>query len=109
MAKARPDLLYAYVGTGQIVNEREDETLGYAALLAESRSRQDRHAIRQLETIGPPPWDSQSKFGVLTRQAFAYEQGAPSVLGIVGAVLIAPRYTLFDSWDWLAGLYTSGL
>jgi pimeloyl-ACP methyl ester carboxylesterase len=89
------------------VNEREDETLGYAALLAESRSRQDRDATRQLETIGPPPWDSQSKYGVLTRQALAYEQGAPSILGIVGAVLIAPRYTLFDSWDWLAGLYTS--
>jgi proline iminopeptidase len=72
MTNTRPDLFSAYVGTGQIVNEREDEGLGYAALLAESRSRQDRHAIRQLETIGPPPWDSQSSYGVLTRQALAY-------------------------------------
>jgi len=107
MAKVRPDLFYAYVGTGQVVNELNDQASAYARLLSQARSRQDRGAIRRLETIGPPPWNSQSDFGALTRQAFAYEPGAPSVLGIVGAILIAPRYSLFDSWNWLTGLYTS--
>ncbi len=63
MAKARPDLFSAYVGTGQIVNWARQEALGYALALADARARNDATAIAELEKIGPPPYaDTMSDF-----------------------------------------------
>lgn len=87
MAKARPDLFYAYIGTGQIVNVRKNYAFGYARLLDEARSRGDRQAAQDLEAIGPPPHNSIRKLGVHTRQALAYEAGAPSTLQTLSAIL----------------------
>jgi pimeloyl-ACP methyl ester carboxylesterase len=65
MAKTRPDLFYAYVGTGQIANYRQGRVLAYAQLMTEARARSDRKAIRELERVGSPPYDSGSKEGQL--------------------------------------------
>jgi pimeloyl-ACP methyl ester carboxylesterase len=107
MAKAQPQLFSAYVGTGQIVNARQGQALGYAQLLAEVRASRDRGAIRALEAIGAPPYNSLSELGVHTKWALANEARAPSTLGILSAVLLAPRSTLWDFGDWIAGLVTS--
>jgi len=107
MAKERPDLFYAYVGTGQIVNVRKNYAFGYARLLDDARARGDRRAIGDLEAIGPPPHDSIRKLGVHTRQALAYEAGAPSTLETLSAILCAPGYTLRDARDWASGFDTS--
>lgn len=107
MAKRRPDLFYAYVGTGQIVNFRKNYAVGYARLLDEARARGDRRAIGDLVAIGPPPYDSIRKLGVYTRQALAYEAGAPSTLETLSAILCAPGYSLRDARDWVSGFDTS--
>ena len=107
MAKARPELFCAYVGTGQFVNTRQGQALGYAQLLAEVSASGDRRAIRALEVIGPPPYHSLSELGVHTNWALAHEAGAPSTLGILSAVFFAPGSTLWDFRDWMAGLMTS--
>jgi pimeloyl-ACP methyl ester carboxylesterase len=107
MAKARPDLFDAYVGTGQVVNQRRGDPLSYTELLAEARARRDAAAIRELEAIGPPPYDALSELGVRTRWALAYEAGAPSRMGILADVLLAPRYTLRDCFNWIAGTENS--
>lgn len=107
MAKARPDLFYAYVGTGQVVNQRKADALDYKQLLAEAHARNDRRAIRELEAIGPPPWDTQSKLGVRSKWALAYETGAPSIPEVLVTGLLAPRCTLLDLRNWLAGFQTS--
>src|ERR1700704_4497029 len=39
MVKARPDLFYAYVGTGQIVNQHKYKAVAYTQLLAEAHAR----------------------------------------------------------------------
>jgi pimeloyl-ACP methyl ester carboxylesterase len=107
MAKLRPDLFYAYVGTGQVVNERDNNTLAYTQILAEAGRRHDVRALRELEAIGPPPWDKVNKMGVRSRWAQAYEAGAPSTPAILAAGLLAPRTTLSDFRDWGNGFLTS--
>jgi pimeloyl-ACP methyl ester carboxylesterase len=107
MVKERPELFYAYVGTGQIVNVRKNYAFGYSRLLAEDRARGDQTAISDLEAIGPPPYDSIRKLGVHTRQALAHEVGAPSTLDTVSAILFAPGYTLRDFRDWVTGFDSS--
>ena len=49
IAKARPDLFYAYVGSGQAVNQGLFKAVAYWQLLAEARGRNDRKAIGELE------------------------------------------------------------
>jgi pimeloyl-ACP methyl ester carboxylesterase len=56
MAKARPELFAAYVGSGQFVNAAEGDALGYTLTLAQARAVGNSEAIRALEAIGPPPW-----------------------------------------------------
>jgi len=56
LAKARPDLVSAYVGTGQVANWARQEALAYAAVLARAEVAGDAEALAALRRIGPPPW-----------------------------------------------------
>ena len=78
MAKARPDLFYAYVGTAQVVNMKQIPG-GYEKVLALARADADRKAIGELEAIGPPPWNALRKLGTLLQWQQVYEAktGAP--------------------------------
>lgn len=55
LVHAHPELFYAYVGTGQVINARENERTGYEHVLAEARRRGDTQAIQQLLAIAPYP------------------------------------------------------
>jgi pimeloyl-ACP methyl ester carboxylesterase len=55
VARHRPDLLYAYIGVGQVVNGRRNEQVGYAQTLAEARRVGNREAVKELEAIAPYP------------------------------------------------------
>jgi pimeloyl-ACP methyl ester carboxylesterase len=55
LAQRRPDLLYAYVGTGQFVDFMRSEALGYQATLADARADKNSEAIAQLEAMAPFP------------------------------------------------------
>jgi pimeloyl-ACP methyl ester carboxylesterase len=56
LAKARPDLVAAYVGTGQIVHWARQEALAYRMALDAATARGDAAAIAELQGIGPPPY-----------------------------------------------------
>jgi proline iminopeptidase len=55
VAAKRPDLLYAYVGIGQVVDFVENEKVGYAWTLAQARADGNAEAIADLEGIAPYP------------------------------------------------------
>ena len=55
MARLRPDLFSAYVGSGQVVDMPRGEQISYDALLARLQGRSGTKAIAALEAIGPPP------------------------------------------------------
>lgn len=73
MAKARPDLFHAYVGTGQMVHYTENEASGYQKLLGMARAAKDTSTVTALETLGAPPWTNPRAFGVLRKATRIYE------------------------------------
>lgn len=65
VAAKRPDLLYAYVGIGQVIDIRANERVGYDWTLAQARKAHDAEAIRALEAIAPYPGSGAIDLGKL--------------------------------------------
>ena len=107
MVKSRPDLFYAYVGTGQSVSYLKGKIQAYAQLLAEARARGNHQAIQELEGIGPPPHDSTEKAGTHTRWANRYEPGIPSNWSAAATVLFDSPVGVSDLRNLMAGIRTS--
>jgi len=107
MAKARPELFYAYVGTGQAVNQRKYRRLAYEQLLADAHTRNDRLAIQELEANGPPPYGSIAKATVHTKWANAYEPGHPPARKLISLVLFESAAGLQDLRDYRRGVVNS--
>lgn len=59
-----PELFHAYVGTGQMVDPFETDTLMYAESLADARDRGDDAAVDALLDIGAPPYDDTLDYPV---------------------------------------------
>lgn len=76
MAKAHPELFYAYLGTSQLVNYRENQSRSYALLLARVRASDDAASLAVLEAVGAPPWTDPRSFGKVRRVIRAYEAKA---------------------------------
>lgn len=74
----RPDLVAAYVGTGQIVSGPAGSKMGYDMALADARARGEDAAVNELENAGPPPYTTFESF--ITRQKYVNPPGQkPSV------------------------------
>jgi len=99
MAKARPDLFVAYVGTGQVVAMEQGEAIAYANVLTKARARGDADAIAQLEALGPPPYAGLQEIAIQRKWATQYELGMPLEPAFVLPQLLAPRTQLADIYD----------
>jgi pimeloyl-ACP methyl ester carboxylesterase len=55
VAAKRPDLLYAYVGMGQLIDFQQNETISYAEVLAQAKADHNDQAVKELEGIAPYP------------------------------------------------------
>lgn len=55
VAARRPDLLYAYVGIGQVIDFRRNEQEDFDWVLARARADHNAQAVRELEAIRPYP------------------------------------------------------
>ncbi len=54
-ALARPDLFYAYVGIGQVINTRTNEKLSFEYGLEQAKKTHNSAAIKELKSIAPYP------------------------------------------------------
>ena len=112
MARQRPDLFFAYVGTGQIVNMQRNEIVGYKRLMERVRAADDKSAIEQLEKIGAPPYADLSAMGAERRVLMAHPPSSERGMmpSAIRQLLFAPGYSLRDAYDVVAaGLGTSHL
>jgi len=55
VAAHRPDLLYAYIGVGQVVNGVRNETVGYQQTLAQAEKVGNQQAVKELKALAPYP------------------------------------------------------
>lgn len=58
MLKRRPELFSAFVGTGQLVNMRQNEDINYRRQLEQAERLGKQEALQALRTIGPPPYSN---------------------------------------------------
>jgi len=57
-ALKRPDLFYAYVGIGQVINVRENEQVSYDFAIAQAKAHRNAEAEKELAAIAPYPGDT---------------------------------------------------
>jgi len=96
MARRRPDLLHAYVGTGQIVDMARNEQLTHRMALDRARAAGNRKAVKALERHTPPyhdvrTWIAKQRWSMATDPEIRAWQRSASA-----AVLSWPEYSLAD-------------
>jgi pimeloyl-ACP methyl ester carboxylesterase len=110
MASRRPDLFEAYLGTEQVVTMRQNEAKSYQLILAKLRAAGDERNARVLERIGPPPYANARAWGRKQQQVgkvdAAYRRAARRT--IPSMLLLSPKYSLKDLFDFVAGNQFSG-
>lgn len=105
----RPELLYAYVGIGQIIDFRENERVGMAWTLERARERGDAEGVREIESLHPYPDE-----GLFTidhadtwrRWAIRYgamAAGRENLNSYLGAARLSPEYSATDRKAWHDG------
>ena len=70
-----PDLYYAYVGVGQVVNMREGERLSYAWASEQAAQAGDTRSIKKLKAIGPPPYLDDFRSKLMTKRSILGKYG----------------------------------
>jgi pimeloyl-ACP methyl ester carboxylesterase len=108
MAKARPDLFYAFVGTGQVADPATSYTVAHRELVRKAEMLKDEGAIRELGEIGPPPYPDGRGYRVQRKWSNFFEGADAFLFSMVGFALAAPGYTLRDVSDWFDGQDVSG-
>jgi pimeloyl-ACP methyl ester carboxylesterase len=103
MVGARPDLFYAYVGTGQVADTVKSYAADYFALLKKARDTDNQQAIDDLTRVGPPPYPSGEGFQVQRRWGNQFEGADQFLPGTIGLALSAPGGSVQDVDDWFDG------
>ena len=99
MSRARPDLFYAYVGTGQVADETRNYSVAYDALLKKAQTLGNQEAMDDLKRVGPPPYTAGDGYRVQWRWANAFEGADKFLTATLGFALVAPGNTVQDIND----------
>jgi len=78
---------------------RRSMQLGYAYMLEKARAAGDKPAIKELENIGPPPYDGVDKVDVHFKWLGRYEAESDRVAEsslLARLIFVAPNYSLRD-------------
>ena len=104
-ALARPDLFYAYVGIGQVLNVRENERIGFEYAYERAKRENNVEALREMAAIAPYPGNQP-----ITRERIIVARKWPQHYGGLSAFrsesghffrgpLLSPEYTLSQVQD----------
>lgn len=104
-ALKRPDLFYAYVGIGQVINTRDNERISFDYGLAQAKAHHNEEAVRELEAIAPYPGDQPiTRARIIAARKWAQYYGGMSAYRetspyYFGAPLLSPEYSDRDRCD----------
>ena len=101
-ALKRPDLFYAYVGIGQVINTRDNERISFEYGMQTAKARGNTAAVKEMESIAPYPGDQP-----ITRERIIIaRKGAQFYGGLTAfreestyfynASLLSPEYSAAD-------------
>lgn len=105
-----PDLFYAYVGTGQMVNTTENDRLGYEIALDDATQRGDTATVNRLIYNGPPPYSGPGmamKYALYNNVLFRYMDSATLEVVLLVVPQLAKEYGLIDKVNFARGLIDS--
>lgn len=109
IARHRPDLLHAYVGTDQNTGPAADG-LSYRLTLDRLREAGNIKGVKALEAIGPEPatW-TKRQTDTLARWAIKADPAIPNMISdvILPALMSSPEHTLRDLYHLLKGMTES--
>lgn len=108
MVKVRPDLFYAFVGTGQVADPARNYAVAYDELLKKAAALGEERAIEELREVGPPPCSDGRGYAVQRKWSNLFEGADVFIASMLGLALAAPGYTLTDVNDWGDGQGLSG-
>jgi pimeloyl-ACP methyl ester carboxylesterase len=98
VAAARPDLLYAVIGMGQVVDNKRGEDASYRYVLERAHAEHNRKAIRILEQLGAS--DTFGKDGKFIQRRWLVRYGgmmhAIDTRDVVSVLLNAPECSIVD-------------
>jgi pimeloyl-ACP methyl ester carboxylesterase len=109
VAVKRPDLLYAYIGMGQLIDFQENEKKSYATVLDQARRDGNAQAVKELEAIAPYPGPGDfdlAKTGVERKWSVYYgglAAGRHDSDFYIHIGRLSPEYGLDDRKGWDAG------
>ena len=110
MVKARPELFYAFVGTGQVAADfARSSAVAYAALVERAFRQGDFRALQELKEVGPPPYKDGKGFAIQHKWANLFEGADIFLASTLGFALTAPGYSVRDINDWTEGQNVSGM
>jgi proline iminopeptidase len=99
MARKRPDLFHAFVGTGQVIDTVQSEKASYYGLLQLARAAGDDESAAALIEIGPPPYARFEQLGRQRQILNKYPPTGERDLNQFKTLLLAPGYSLRDVMD----------
>lgn len=76
MAKRRPELFTAYIGTAQLVSQARNLAVFYDKTKTLAQAAGDQKTLAALEAVGTPPWQNPRAFGIVRRASRAMEAKA---------------------------------
>lgn len=111
LAHEHPEGIYAYVGTGQVVNMYENDRIAYQNALETARQNHRPKATSDLEGIGPYPFPANDMTKASTArfwegQLLGPPAGTPKfvdVKKILTDVAATPEYSLADDVGFIRG------
>lgn len=105
-----PNLFYAYVGNGQMVNTTENDRMGYKLALKLAREWNEPRTVNNLQRNGPPPYSGSGmalKYAAYNNVLFRYMDSPTLDLVLLLVPQFAPEYGLVDRINFARGLIDS--
>ena len=114
LCQAAPAKVAAFVGSGMMVDFRQDDILGYHFALQRAEERGDAALAAKLRRQGPPPYlegnlslTYMRYLSELNSFMSEHAHGEGPDVDILRDALRAPEYTLCDRFNWVRGLMRS--
>jgi proline iminopeptidase len=111
LAQEHPEVMYAYVGTGQVVNMAQNDQVSFEDALQEAHKRNNGPAIKELESLAPYPRSKPDASASQTERHWEEEllgpppsrMGFTNVRRILTDLVSSPDYSLADDAGFIRG------